>query len=212
MNSLVQRTVEPEILDNLDPNDPEAVQSRRDLRLINYLMGGQAWIARQIQTLPNVQRIVELGAGDGKMSNHLKSLLPNCEVVAVDLISKPDNVRADVIWQTADVLQYDQYCSKTVVIANLFIHHLEDHALHQLASRLNEVPAVLFAEPHRTTSARYLGRCLFPLINRVTRHDMITSIKAGFSRGEMADIFGSGFTCCEKIGLLGGIRMIGVKR
>jgi 2-polyprenyl-3-methyl-5-hydroxy-6-metoxy-1,4-benzoquinol methylase len=208
----VKRIVEPEILDDLDPADPDAVRSRRDLRMINSLMGGQAWVVKQVCGLQDVQRIVELGAGDGKLCRKMKSRLPDCEVVAVDLIAKPDGVRDDVTWQTSNVLEYDEFDSDTVVVANLFMHHLEDHELHVLAARLKEVHAVVFAEPHRKISALCLGRCLFPLVNHVTRHDMIASIKAGFTRGEMAGAFGSNFRCHEKVGLLGGIRMMGVRK
>ena len=38
---------------------------------------------------------------------------------------------------------------------------------------------------------------------------MITSIRAGFVRGGMGELFGEGFRWQEKIGLLGGIRMTG---
>ena len=207
----MNRIVEHEILDDLDPADPDAVRSRRDLRLINFLMSGQAWIVRQICGLQDVQRIVELGAGDGKLCQQIKSRLPHCEVVAVDRMAKPNHVRADITWETSCVLEYDGFDAETVVVANLFIHHLEDRELRVLAARLKQVRALIFAEPHRNNSALCLGRCLFPFVNHVTRHDMITSIKAGFTRGEIAEAFDSNLRWHEKIGLLGGIRMMGVR-
>jgi len=199
----------PEILDGLDPDDPDAVRSRRDLTMINRLMGGQAWLFKEVSKLDGVRRVVELGAGDGMLCNQLKSIMPNCEVVAIDLIPKPQDVRDDVVWEQMNVLDYEGFDSGTVVIANLFIHHLQNDELRVLGSRLNRVHTILFTEPHRTTSALWMGRCLFPIVNYVTRHDMMTSIRAGFVRGEMEELFGEGFHWREKIGVLGGIRMKG---
>ena len=45
------RLLVPEILDGLPPEDPEARRSRRDLRRINFLMGNERWIARQVREL-----------------------------------------------------------------------------------------------------------------------------------------------------------------
>ena len=38
------RQVLPELLDHLQADDPEAIRSRRDLRVINFLMGNERWI------------------------------------------------------------------------------------------------------------------------------------------------------------------------
>jgi len=217
----VNRIVEPEILDELVPTDPDAVRSRRDLCMINSLMGGQKWIAKQIQQIQEVcklakmgkvTRIVELGAGDGMLSQQLKGLFPDCEVVAVDLISRPESVRGDVVWEKVNVMEYGGFDENTVVVANLFIHHLQEDELRLLGGRLSSVRAVVLAEPHRKASAIFMGRMIFPIINHVTRHDMITSIRAGFIKGEVSVLLGEGFEWRESTGLLGGIRMMGVRR
>mgnify|MGYP006073440347 CR=1 FL=1 len=205
----MNRVVIPEILDSLDPSNPDAIRSRRDLTMINRLMGGQAWLAKEVGQLDGVHRVVELGAGDGMLCNQLKSMRPNCEVIAIDLIPKPAGVRDDVVWEQMNVLDYEGFDSGTVVIANLFIHHLQKDELRILGSKLKLAKMLLFTEPHRTALALCMGRCLFPIVNYVTRHDMITSIRAGFVRGEMGELFGEGFRWQEKIGLLGGIRMTG---
>ena len=207
--------MEPEILDELIPTDPDAVRSRRDLRMINSLMGGEKWIVERVHQLMkqgNVNRIVDLGAGDGALSQQLKSLFPDCEVVAVDLISRPESVRVDVVWEKVNVMEYDGFDEDTIVVANLFVHHLQEDELRLLGERLSSVLAVVLAEPHRRAAAIFMGRMIFPIINHVTRHDMITSIRAGFIKGEIAGLLGDGFEWTESTGLLGGIRMKGVRR
>ncbi|MBK1855713.1 hypothetical protein JO972_12140 [Verrucomicrobiaceae bacterium 5K15] len=207
----MKRIVEPEILDELPADDPAAVRSRRDLRMINALMGGPRWIVRQLEGLGDIERIVELGAGEGELSQQLKRSFPDSEVVAVDLIGKPDAVSAEVLWHQGNVLDYHGFDEYTVVVANLFIHHLKADALKLLGNRLADARAVILAEPHRVSSSLILGRTIFPLINHVTRHDMMTSIRAGFVPGEIPELFGGGFQWSESFSRLGGIRTMGVK-
>ncbi|BDS05194.1 hypothetical protein NT6N_02340 [Oceaniferula spumae] len=174
-------------------------------------MRGHAWILNEVSAMHNVSKVVELGAGDGRLCNKVKTLLPTCEVTAVDLIPKPETVRSDIVWQQASIFEYDGFDRDTVVVANLFIHHLDDKELKLLGARLAQVRAVVLAEPHRKKTAELMGRLLFPLVNQVTRHDMITSIRAGFVKEEISKLIGRNFHWKESLGMFGGIRMIGVR-
>lgn len=205
----MRRTVEPEILDELAPDDPAAVRSRRDLRLINWLMGGEKWITRQVLKLGEVKKIIELGAGTGRLSGALKEELPDCEVVALDRMPRPEQVRDDVVWESVNVMDYGGFDDGCVVVANLFVHHLRAPELEALGEKLKRARAVVFAEPNRIKSSLRMGRLLFPFINYVTRADMITSIKAGFILGEMESLLGPGFKWSEDEGVFGGLRMMG---
>ena len=201
------RIVEPEILDRLQPDDPDAVRSRRDLRLINKLMGGQAWIVRELAKIKKTTRVVELGAGDGELSNLIQSRLPDCKIVALDLVPRPDSVDKKIEWESIDVLDYDGYDEHTIVVANLFIHHLKDNELKILGEKLKSVRAIFFAEPYRGKVALNTSKVMVPFVNHVTRHDMRVSIKAGFYKGEMAELLGNDFQWDEAYSLFGGIRM-----
>ena len=65
--SISLRRVEPEILDGLAADDPQAVHSRRDLVRINALMFQAPIMAgllrKHVRAAP--MRILEIGAGDG---------------------------------------------------------------------------------------------------------------------------------------------------
>lgn len=203
------RVVEPEILDRLPPEDPAAIRSRRDLCLINKLMGGQKWIVDQLSQMSDIEKVIELGAGDGQLSNMIKSRLGRCEVVALDIIPRPESVRDDVQWKVKSVLDHDEYDEGSVIVANLFIHHLEVDQLNLLGEKLGRVRALFFAEPYRGNVALCMSKVMFPLVNHVTRHDMTVSIKAGFLKGEMVDLIGNDFRWEESYSLFGGIRMKG---
>jgi hypothetical protein len=90
MTSLDQRHVEPEILDHLEPDDPRAVASRRDLRLLNGLMGQVAIAAGllrdHVPTPPH--RLLEIGSGDGvfmlRVARRLHRRWPSVHVTLLD--------------------------------------------------------------------------------------------------------------------------------
>lgn len=65
---MIQRVVQPELLDELPHADPGAIGSRRDLRRINAWMGNAGKVARALSKalagkVP--RRIFDFGAGDG---------------------------------------------------------------------------------------------------------------------------------------------------
>src|ERR1700758_4093578 len=65
-SSRMLRSVEPEWLDSLEASDPRARRSRRDLRLINFIMGNAGSVALALgNVLASGARIADLGAGDG---------------------------------------------------------------------------------------------------------------------------------------------------
>jgi len=207
----MSRIVEPEILDVLKPDDPDAVRSRRDLKLINKFMRGQAWILKELSQMEGVRRVVELGAGDGQLSNMIKVAMPYCEVVALDLVPRPDSAMKDVVWESESVLDYDGYEEDTIVVANLFIHHLQADELGLLGERLKKSRAILFAEPYRGNIPLFMSKVMIPFVNHVTRHDMKVSIKAGFCKNEIGKLLGGGFQWEESYSLFGGMRMRGIR-
>ena len=207
----MQRIVEPEILDTLSPEEPEAKRSRADLRFINRMMGGEAWILRELKKLAGVECVVELGAGEGCLASSIKAGLPDVRVVAVDLIGAPELLDDGVEWVQGNVLS-EVYTvgPNTVVVANLFLHHLDNEELVLLGQRVRGAKAVLFAEPYRSGFALFWARLIYPFVGRVTRYDMLVSIRAGFRDGELEEFLSAGFEWSDSVGVFGGIRSKGV--
>src|SRR5882672_8751466 len=86
---MMQRTLQPELLDSLPPQHPDARHSRRDLRVINRIMGNHRWFER---TLPSCrragERVLEIGAGTGELGLRLSTWgLP---VSGLDLCPQPE--------------------------------------------------------------------------------------------------------------------------
>ena len=208
-----ERIVKPEILDHLDPSAPSAKRSRMDLRRINWFMKNERWILSQLdkfsESEPNssITKIVELGAGDGHLTKKIKVQHPDAQVIACDLIDKPNNLTGDIIWKKGDIFNFNDFDEHTVVVANLFIHHLTNEQLWELSEKILPCRALIMAEPHRYWFSKLLAYLTYPFINSVTRHDMMVSIDAGFRFGELACLLHLDWHWDERASL-GGIHSI----
>jgi hypothetical protein len=208
----MDRVLEPEILDGLDPADPEAVASRRDLRRLNFLMGNERWIVRQVRGHREsaARGIVEWGSGSGDLLRKLARLGP---ARGVDLAPRPVGLADDIGWDQGDV--FEQKGAGGVLVANLFLHHFDDSGLARLGGVARNFERLVFVEPLRTRGSLALGRGMLPWVSRVTKHDMIVSIRAGFVAGELAQRMGldpAVWEVSERCSWRGGLRVLAWRR
>ena len=195
--SLSARRVHREMLDHLPPENPEARASRSDLFLINSLLGNFHWISRQIEPLlkrwRSPLRVLELGAGDGALPLSLpRRWHRRLHWTGLDRISWPprEEMMGWTRWIQGDARKV-KWPDCEVLVANLFLHHFDDATLGLLASK---VPAstrlILICEPLRCRRA-ILGLLIlhWVAINRVTWHDGVVSVAAGFRKRELRELF-----------------------
>ena len=216
---MVQRQVAPELLDSLAVDDPLAVGSRADLRRINRLMGAASLLVRALDPLlresTGPARVVELGAGDGSLllrvaqrrakdwpQVHL-GLLDLHPVVSDDTLQRYrrsgwecEVLHADVFdWLARDAMpstsRRPDAADAPIIIANLFLHHFEGERLAALVAGIaGRARAVVCIEPRRSPGA-LVGSHLLGAIgcNRVTRHDAVVSVRAGFRGSELTALW-----------------------
>ena len=186
------RQHQPELLDSLPPHHPDAVHSRRDLRIINRILGSHRWFARTLPSLLGAgETVLELGAGTGELARHL--IARGLAVDGLDLWPTPVPWPAGRRWHRADLRAFDAFASYPVVIGNLIFHQLTDAELAALGRALQAGTRVIVAcEPARRKISRRLFRRLGPLFgaNPVTLHDGCVSIDAGFQRDELPRLLG----------------------
>jgi hypothetical protein len=201
---MAHRTVAPEWLDQLSPRDPRAVESRHDLRLLNWWMGNARTIRTVLADLCRANppmRLAELGAGDGTFFLRLaRSLGRPCPGAEVFLVDRRPSVSTQTCaafvrmgWAVdivaADVFDWlPRQALLDVLIANLFLHHFEADALAALLRLIARSSRSLVAcEPRRCASALAVGYMLRLLgCNAVTRHDAPISVRAGFRASELS--------------------------
>lgn len=186
------RIVVPEILDSLDANHVEARRSRRDLRRLDWFLGGSRWIVRSAREYSNAASLglVELGAGEGRLCNILSLQLKGCKVTGLDLAAPRVPLKEGVYWKKGDFSRTLPELSAGIAVGSLVLHHLKDDALYSLGQMLGEFRVLLFSEPLRHPWSLFLSLMGFPFVGAVTRHDMPASIRAGFRPGELGTLLG----------------------
>jgi len=206
------RCVEPEWLDALPPDDPTAVRSRRDLQRVNAWMGHCGIMARALRsTCPGqvVQRIVELGAGDGSfllcVARRLASGWQGTRAVLLDRLNivSPDTRRGfEALGWRAEVLEREVLAwlerpaapNCDTMLANLFLHHFPEAQLAGLLRAAARQTRVFIAvEPRRSQRSLLFSRLLWLIgCNDVTRHDAPASVRAGFAGRELSQLWPAG--------------------
>jgi hypothetical protein len=192
----MKRTVQPEILDSLPENHPDALANRRDLQLINSIMGNYRWFCRQLPDLLHPDdRILEIGAGTGALGFLLRERLgsPPRFYCGLDLWSPPQDWPLEWEWQQEDLAGFDGFDDHTVLLANLILHQFDEQFLRQLGEKIRagRIRLLLANEPARHRLHQKQLLLLRPLgLNAVSRHDGHVSVAAGFRGRELVELLG----------------------
>jgi hypothetical protein len=214
---MMQREIQPELLDSLPPDHPDALHNRRDLRLTNRMMGNYRWFARSLPPrILSTDRVLEIGAGTGDLADRLNSA--GIAVDGLDLWPKPDRWPENRIWHRTDLLTFDGYHRYPAVIGNLIFHQFSRDELAGLGRKLNQSARLIMAsEPARRRLSQVFFARLAPLLgaNYVSLHDAQVSIAAGFCDEELPQLLGLSpveweWRCLSTT--FGAYRMIAVRR
>jgi len=215
--TFMERTLQPELLDSLEPGDPAALHNRRDLRITNRLMGNHRWFARELPPLlRRDEPVLELGAGTGELGLRLSRL--GLAVDGLDLWPRPTDWPAARAWHRADLRAFSGYAAYPVIVGNLIFHQFTADELAALGEVLRRHARVIVAcEPSRRPISQQLYRLLGPILGAspVTLHDAHVSIAAGFLADELPRALGlaSGEWHCEcRQTRRGAYRMIAARR
>ncbi|HTO02609.1 MAG TPA: methyltransferase domain-containing protein [Opitutus sp.] len=211
------RTIQPELLDTLPPEDPDALHSRRDLRVINTFMGNHRWLVRTLKkNVRGDERILEIGAGTGELARRLRRAGLAAE--GLDLLPPPLDWPDSSGWHSADLKTFDRYAEFPVIIGNLIFHHLEDTELLELGTSIRPGARLILAcEPARSRLSQLVFRTFSPMFapSHVTVHDAHVSIAGGFTGNELPVALGlsqNDWIVKRSVSLFGGYRMMATRR
>jgi hypothetical protein len=193
--------LEPEWLDDLPPQDPRAVRSRTDLRRVNRVMANARVLSRALGEMTPGAHLVDIGAGDGSLMLGVARALrrPGMELTLVDRAPTVSDATlaafGELGWKArvaaSDALEFISRGQYDGVLANLFLHHLDDASLTRLFVLAAQRSRLLAAcEPRRSALALAGSRLLWFIgCNDVTRHDAVASVRAGFRADELSRLW-----------------------
>lgn len=213
----MERAIEPEWLDQLPAEHPQALGSRADLCRLNRWMGNAALMAAALSGEPasDAQRrtpraaaerqVVELGAGDGsfllRVARRLKGW-GRTRAVLVDrhalLSSETRRGFAGLGWQVesarTDLFEWlasGSDSGRELFVSNLVLHHFSADELTRLFEHAARRARLFVAvEPRRSWLALWFSRLVWLLgCNPVTRHDAPISVRAGFRGQELSGLW-----------------------
>jgi SAM-dependent methyltransferase len=213
----MQRTLQPEILDSLPADHPDALHNRRDRRLTNRLLGSHRWLERILPGLVRPgERVLELGAGTGELALRLGQR--GLAVSGLDVWPRPSAWPAGSPWYQEDLRTFDGFDRYAVVFGNLIFHQFSAADLDALGQRIRAHARVIVAcEPTRRRLSQVCYRTLGPAFgaNHVSLHDAHVSIAAGFRGRELAQALGlveSEWTIRGEFTLLGLHHLVAIRR
>lgn len=212
----MQRTIQPEILDSLPPDHPDALHNRRDLRLTNIIVGNHRWLVRTLPPLLRPgERALEIGAGTGELA--LRLIREGLPVDGLDLWPEPVDWSPGRVWHRADLRTFSDYDGYDTILGNFIFHQFSAAELLALGAALRaSARVILAAEPVRRRFSQVLFRLLGPLLgaNRVSLHDAHVSIAAGFRGAELPRALGLDAAWDVRCShtALGAYRMIALRR
>lgn len=194
-----KRHVRPEQLDRLHPDDPAAQRSRKDLRLLNFLMGHAELIARELRSHGPIRTLCDIGAGDGTFTLEMARRLAwtGVDLTLIDqhpaLEPKTKAGFHKLGWRvtviTEDVFRaLSQGPRFDAIMANLFLHHFEPEELRLLLAAIAAKCDLFVAvEPRRSALALLASKSIWLVgCGPVTRHDAVASVEAGFRGDELS--------------------------
>lgn len=212
----MNRILQEELLDHLDPGDPGAVRSRRDLRLIDLFLGNSRWVLSSLRQLKGVSEgVIELGAGEGFLCRRISRMLPGITITGLDRVVPPSALPGGLRWVQGDFTETLPTLKGSVCCGALILHHFDTESLRKLGMELQRFQHLLFTEPHRARLPLGMAGLISPLAGEITRHDMPASIRAGFRKGELPLLLGldpAEWVIRESVTFRGSLRLAASRR
>ena len=206
------RSIQKEVLDDLNLGGTELRGMLSDLKKVNRLLGGNRVTIRGISYLLKNKpvngpiTILDVGCGDGEQLRRVADFgkRNQLELKLIGVDANPNiletakdrsNDYPEITYRKLDIFQLDQTdIVYDIVLCTLFLHHFSGNEIATILKTLtkNAKVGVVINDLHRSRWAFWLFRLFstFYLKSAIAKHDGLVSVARGFKRKELVSYTG----------------------
>lgn len=197
MRNLMQRSYEPELMDEGGISFAEFHDCLRSLETINILTLAYRptlrWLREMMAPRDEPLHILDAGSGGGDMLRRVERLARQTKrrVILTGVDLNPWSKRsaetsfAKIRYETADIFSFEPNEPVDIVICSLFTHHLDDEQLTRFLRWMDGRAAQgwFINDLHRHVIPYYFIKFATRMFsrNRLIRHDAAVSVARGFT-------------------------------
>jgi ubiquinone/menaquinone biosynthesis C-methylase UbiE len=194
----------PELMDDFSIQDERVDLALRELRLINYFLGGNTGskrgVSKMILNIPNDKvYLLDVGSGSSDILDDLKKKHRSVRVISLDrnkrvcnFIKRNNNFKPMVVCADAFNLPFKDK-SIDIIHTSLFLHHFDGSSIKRIFKHFNSVSkhGIVINDLQRSLLG-FLGiKILTMLFSRseLVKSDAPVSVRKGFIKSELIELF-----------------------
>jgi len=194
---------QPELMDDFSIQDERVDLALRELRLINYFLGGNTGskrgVSKMIWNIPNDKvYLLDAGSGSSDVLDDLKKKHRFVRVISLDrnkrvcsFIKRNNNFKPMVVCADAFNLPFKDK-SIDIIHTSLFLHHFDNRSINSVLKIFNKVAkyGIVINDLQRSLLA-FLGiKILTMLFSRseLVKSDAPVSVRKGFIKSELIEL------------------------
>lgn len=199
----LKKYTQPELMDDFSIQDERVDLALRELRMINYFLGGnnasKRGVTKLISDIPGEKiYLLDAGSGSSDVLDDLKKKHKAVQVISLDknmrvcnFIKKNNNFKPMIVCADAFNLPFKNK-SVDIIHTSLFLHHFDNDNLNIILKKFNDVAkwGIVINDLRRSLRA-YLGIKILTLLfsrSELVRSDAPISVRKGFVKSELIEL------------------------
>jgi len=200
---LLKKYSGPEMMDNFSIQDERIDLALRELRLINYFLGGNTGskhgVSKIISDLPDRKiYLLDAGSGSSDILEDLKKRHKPIQVISLDrnkrvcnFIKKNSNLKPIIVCADAFNLPFKNK-SIDIIHTSLFLHHFDSRGLKNILKEFADTArhGIVINDLQRSLLAFLAIKILTSVFSRseLVKNDAPMSVRKGFVKSELLDL------------------------
>jgi hypothetical protein len=200
---LLKKYFGPEMMDDFSIQDERIDLTLRELRLINYFLGGNTGSKGGVSTIiSNLHErkiyLLDAGSGSSDILEDFKKKHKSIQLISLDrnkrvcnFIKKNSNLKPMIVCADAFNLPFKNK-SIDIIHTSLFLHHFDNGGLKNLLKKFTETAkrGIVINDLRRSLLAFLAIKILTSVFSRseLVKNDAPISVRKGFTKSELMDL------------------------